>query len=192
MKTLKTFVIFFSILFSCSNEQEIPKEIELNDINVELSLDFKKIDGVHFKTKNLSLFTSKFSQDFFLDTSFYMTISSDITIIKFSSEQINKVETNRSAKASSSTTCSTCRSQECVEKTIKDAFTNNDPTKGPVYIATKPVKTLGVTTGVLVCYSNTPIDVTKLAEIPIEITNDYIDELEDDGIVSIDELLEND
>ncbi len=189
MKIYKILVFILFATYSCTNsDNDIPKEIEINTIDVDLSIDIKKVKGVYFKTKNLETFTTKFSKDFFGDNSFYFSIGDNVTTVSFSDLIINEDKDDVAYSSKSKVTCSTCRSEKCVQDKIKEAFAKNDPKEGTVYIATKPVKTLGVTTGVKVCYSKNPIDVSTLYIEPPELTDDDLGDRED--IIDIDDILE--
>lgn len=166
MKNLLIIVLLVLISTSCEKEQtnensnfsNTSEDFIVTELNLDLDFTLDDYYDIYFKSSNLNSFNEKFSDELLSNGNFYIINDKDFTFVRISSSEYekkldNSKNINQYSKTDSSVTCKTCRSEDCVAKTIKKAV--GDGTK-TVYMKVKPITTLGVRTGVQVCYSPRP------------------------------------
>jgi len=204
MKKIFLLLITIVVFIACSNKDEAEDnsdtEFENTSISgnlledLELSLNLKEYYDISFSTQNMDVFIEKYSAELLLGEGFYFKGNDKYTVVRISTPEyeqkmlaLNAQGFNTENKASKDVTCKTCRNEECVRTTISTAVGDGTST---VYLRVRPVTTLGVRTGVQVCYSSKPIE-AQVAPLPFLTAEEAgISPIDpDDYVINIDDLL---
>ena len=123
---ISSVIFFLAVLISCTKKEEVENTIDLNNLNLELEIDFSK--GKFDLSQDIMLLTSEMTD---------LIYSKDNNIKSFSIEKSNnqllinypQKETTRGGEyiaAPCDTQKKTCRNKKCVEDTLKKILGKGD------------------------------------------------------------------